>query len=265
MTGRVQDKVVVVTGGAQGIGRACAEGLAAEGARVVIGDLQVERGEQAAAAIRAAGGEALFHPTDVCVEDDCAALMAATLATYGHLDGLVNNVGWFPRATLEETTTDLWEQVLNVNLRSAFYCCKHAVPALRATGGGSIVNIGSIHGVQGLPNLVAYSAAKGGLLALTRTLAGACAPDRIRVNYIIPGWVLTEGEIALHAAQGVSEEQLRQAGAETRLGRQQTPRETAYAVIYLISDEAAQVTGSVLHLDAGYSTLVHPLQPPTIS
>jgi NAD(P)-dependent dehydrogenase (short-subunit alcohol dehydrogenase family) len=265
MAGRVEGKVVVVTGGAQGIGRACAEELAAHGARVVIGDIQDERGAEAAAAIRAAGGDARFHRADVCVEADCAALIAAAVTTYGRLDGLVNNVGWFPRATLEETTTELWEQVLNVNLRSAFYCCKVAVPAMRAAGGGSIVNIGSIHGLQGLPNLVAYAAAKGGLLALTRTLAGACAADRIRANYLIPGWVLTEGEIALQAGQGVSEEQLRQTGTELRLGRHQTPRDTAYAVVYLISDEASQVTGTILHLDAGHSTLPHPAQPPSIA
>jgi NAD(P)-dependent dehydrogenase (short-subunit alcohol dehydrogenase family) len=264
MAGRVQDKIVVVTGGAQGIGRACAEELAAQGARVVIGDIQEDRGEQAAAAIRTAGGQALFQRADVCAEDDCATLIAAAVAAYGRLDGLVNNVGWFPRATLEETTTELWEQVLNVNLRSAFYCCKYAVPALRTAGGGSIVNIGSIHGIQGLPNLVAYAAAKGGLLALTRTLAGVGAPDRIRANYVIPGWVLTEGEIALQASQDVSEEQLRQAGADLRLGRHQTPRDTALAVVYLMSDEAAQVTGSVLHLDAGHSTLPHPSQPSAI-
>lgn len=264
MAGRVQDKVVVVTGGAQGIGRACAGLLAEEGARVVIGDIQIPAGEQAAATIRDTGGDALFCRADVCVEEDCAALIAAAVATYGRLDGLVNNVGWFPRATLEETTTALWEQVMNVNLRSAFYWCKYAVPAMRAAGGGSIVNIGSIHGVQGLPNLIAYAAAKGGLLALTRTLAGANAADRIRANYVIPGWVLTEGEIVLQTNAGTTEEQLRQAGAELRLGRHQTPRDTAYGVLYLLSDEASQVTGTVLHLDAGHTTLPHPPQLPTI-
>src|SRR5437773_10003921 len=108
--------------------------------------------------------------------------------SYGKLNGLVNNAGWFPRATLEETTTELWEQILQVNLRSAFYCCKHAVPRMREAKGGSIVNIGSICGIQSLPNLVAYGAAKGGLLSLTRTLAGAPSDDRIRGNSGLPGW-----------------------------------------------------------------------------
>ena len=258
MPGRTQGKVVVVTGGAQGIGRGCADLLASEGARVVIADIQAPEGEAAAAAIRAAGGDAVFVQTDVVQEDQCARLMSAAVSTYGGLHAVVNNVGWFPRATLEETTTDLWEQVLNVNLRSAFYCCKHAVPYLRAAGGGSIVNIGSINGIQGLPNLVAYSAAKGGLLALTRTIAGAYAPERIRANYVIPGWVLTEGELELAKRQGVDEEQLRRQGAEQRLGRHQTPLDTAYAVVYLVSDESSQVTGTVLHIDAGHSSLPIP-------
>jgi len=259
MADRVEGKVAVVTGAARGIGRGCADMLAREGARVVIGDVRDADGEAVAAAIRAAGGDALFQRTDVVEEGQCAALVDAAVRAFGRLDILVNNVGWFPRATLEETTTALWEQVLNVNLRGAFYCCKHAAPYLRQAGGGSIVNIGSINGIQGLPNVVAYAAAKGGLLAMTRTLAGAYAADHIRVNYVIPGWVLSEGEVALHTSRGVAEDQLRRAGAALPLGRHQTPADTAYAVVYLASDESAQVTGTILHIDAGASTL--PIQP----
>src|SRR5205807_4039276 len=132
------------------------------------------------------------------------------------------NVGWFPRATLEETTTEFWDQVLNVNLRGAFYCCKHAVPLMRAGKGGSIVNIGSLNGIQGLPNLVAYAAAKGGLLSMTRTLAGALAADRIRVNYIIPGWIATEGELKIQKGEGRGIDDLEKAGKRLPLGRMQT-------------------------------------------
>lgn len=259
---RLAGKVAIVTGAAQGIGYGIASMLAREGARVVIGDIQPERGEAAAAAIEAAGGVASFCHTDVREESHCARLVAAALERFERLDVLVNNVGVYPRATLEETTTELWDDVLNVTLRSAFYCCKYAVPVMRQSGGGSIVNIGSINGIQGLDNLVAYSSAKGGLLTLTRTLAGACARDRIRVNYVIPGWVLSEGEIALHQSRGVDEASLRQAGQGLRLGRHQTPEDTAYAVVYLASDESAQVTGTVLHIDAGASTLPIPVSNP---
>jgi len=255
MSNRLREKVVIVTGAAQGIGLGCAKLIAAEGAKVVLGDIQKERGEQSAADIRKEGGQAIFCAVDVRDEAQCAALIDAAVKNYGKLDGLVNNAGWFPRATLEETTTELWEQVLQVNLRSAFYSCKHAVPKMRQAKGGSIVNMGSICGIQSLPNIVAYGAAKGGLLSLTRTLAGALSDDRIRVNYVIPGWVLSEGELKIQGAQGHSKELLQKEGERLRLGRHQTPLDAAYGVVYLLSDESSQVTGTILHIDAGESTL----------
>jgi NAD(P)-dependent dehydrogenase (short-subunit alcohol dehydrogenase family) len=255
---RLQGKVVIVTGAAQGIGFGCARLVASEGASVVLGDIQIERGEQAAESIRSEGGKALFCRTDLTDESQSAALIESAVNSFGKLDGLVNNAGWFPRATLESTTTELWDRVLNVNLRSAFYCCKFAAPHMRRQKSGSIVNMGSINGIQGLPNLVAYAAAKGGVLSLTRTLAGALAADRIRVNYVIPGWILTEGEIALQEKQGLSEPQLLKLGAKLALGRHQTALDVAYAVVYLLSDESPQVTGTILNVDAGSSTLPIP-------
>jgi len=226
----------------------------------VLGDIQTQKGQDAASKIRAGGGKAHFIHSDVKKESDCAALIAGAQKTFGRLDGLVNNAGWFPRATLESTTTELWDEVLQINLRGAFYCCKHAVPAMRANG-GSIVNMGSICGIQSLPNLVAYGAAKGGLLSLTRTLAGAFARDRVRVNLVIPGWVLTEGEIALHQAEGRTMEDLKKDAEKLPFGCHQTPQDAAYAVLYLLSNESCQVTGTVLHVDAGASTL--PIAPGT--
>src|SRR6202048_491733 len=261
MSNRLQNKVIIITGAAQGIGFGCAKLCAAEGASVILADNQRARGEKSAAAIRQEGHRAQFHPVDVREESQCASLIDHTIRTHKKLDGLVNNAGWIPRATLEQTTTQLWEEVLNVNLRSAFYCCKYAVPKMREARAGSIVNMGSICGIQSLPNLVAYGAAKGGLLSLTRTLAGALAQDRIRVNYVIPGWVFTEGELAIQKGEGRTEDDLRKAGEKLAFGRSQSPQETAYAVVYLLSDESAQVTGTTLHLDAGASTL--PIQPGT--
>lgn len=252
---RLRDKVVVVTGGARGIGRACSTLLAREGAAVLVGDIQEEEAGAVAEEIRRAGGRAEAHRADVTREDDCAALMVAAVRSYGRLDGLVNNVGWFPRAALEETTAELWHRVLDVNLSGAFYCCKHAAEPMRAGGGGSIVNMGSINGIQGLPALVAYSAAKGGLLSMSRTLAGALARDRIRVNYVVPGWILTDAEIAVQKALGKDEAALQELGEHLPLGRHQTPEDIAWAVVYLLSDESAQVTGTVLNVDAGVSML----------
>lgn len=255
MADRVRDKVVIVTGAAQGIGFGCAEMLAHKGACVVIGDKQVEKGEAAADKLRASGGEAIFQRCDVTLEADCATLIDTAVRRFGKLDGLVNNVGWYPRATIEDTTTEFWEAVMNVNLRGAFYCCKYAIPKMQANGGGSIVNVGSVHGIQAYANLVAYGAAKGGLLNLTRTLAGAYGKDRIRVNYLIPGWVITEGELALNRKKGVSEVELQEMASIHLLGRHQTPEDTGHTVVFLISDESSQITGSILHVDAGMSTL----------
>src|ERR1700747_1106226 len=164
MRNRLKGKGVVVTGPAQGAGLGGTRLIAAEGGSFVLADVQKERGEQAAADIRQGGGDTVFCAVDVRDEQRCAALIDFAVEKYGKLDGLVNNAGWFPRATLEETTTELWEQVLQVTLRSAFYCSKYAVPKMRQAKGGSIVNMGSICGIQSLPNIVAYGAAKGGLL-----------------------------------------------------------------------------------------------------
>lgn len=258
MADRVKDKSIIITGAAQGIGYGIAEMLAQEGAKVVISDINEAKGREAAQRLNDAGHTAHFQKCDVVSEDDCKALVDAAVKHFGRLDGLVNNAGWYPRATLEETTTELWEQIMRINARGPFYCCKHAVPAMRAAGGGSIVNIGSGNGIQAIENLVAYGAAKGALLNMTRTLAAPLARDRIRVNYLIPGWVLSEGEIALHASMGTSEEALREQGKRSPLGRQQTPQDTAYGVVYLLSDESAQMTGTVFQIDAGWSSLHFP-------
>ncbi len=255
MSGRLSEKVVLVTGAAQGIGFECARMAAAEGASVVLGDIQKDRGEESAAKIRSAGGQAIFQYADLTQESDCAALVDAAIKKFGKLNGLINNAGWFPRARLEETTSELWDKVLNVNLRSAFYVTKFAVPRMREAKGGSIVNMGSINGIQGLPNLVAYAAAKGGLLSMTRTLAGALAKDRIRLNYVIPGWIATEGELTIQKGEGRTSADLEKAGARLPLGRMQTVQDAAYAAIYLLSDESAQVTAAVLNVDAGGSML----------
>jgi NAD(P)-dependent dehydrogenase (short-subunit alcohol dehydrogenase family) len=253
---RLAHKTIVITGAANGIGAGSAAMLAAEGAAVVIADIQDGAGEAVAAAIRGSGGRAVFQHCDVQLETDVSALMQRAVGEFGALHGLVNNVGWFPRATLEETTEALWDKIININLRSAFFCCKHAFPLMRAAGGGSCVNIGSPNSKQATPTLVAYGAAKGGLVNLTVTLAGAYAPDRIRVNLISPGWVLTETEIATQTkVEGRTQDEVVKNGQALRFGRYQTPQDTGNALIYLLSDESTQVTGMFMSVDAGMTTL----------
>lgn len=247
--GRVEGKVIIVTGGATGIGKGISSMLAREGARVVIANRNRERGHEAEREIRDAGGQVTFVPTDVTREEDCRHLVAEAVREYGRLDGLVNNAGIFPRATLEETTSELWDQIFAVNLKGAFFCCKYAVPELRRAGGGCIVNIGSANAYVGGANLFAYSVSKGGMITMTRNLAAAHARDRIRVNFVNPGWVITEMEVEIQAKEGHDEAWIEDVGQKMPLGRHQVPEDAAYAVLYLVSDEACQVSGEQFGVD----------------
>jgi NAD(P)-dependent dehydrogenase (short-subunit alcohol dehydrogenase family) len=209
----------------------------------------VERGEEAAAAIRESGGEAIFQRCDITSEADCRNLIGAAVQRYGKLDALVNNAGIFPRATLEETTSVLWDEIFAVNLKGVFFCCKYAVPELRKAGGGSIVNIGSANSYVGGANLFAYSVAKGGLITLTRNLAAAHAKDNIRTNFVNPGWVITEMEIDIQAQEGHDANWIENAGRSMPLGRHQLPEDAAYTCLFLISDEANQINGDQINVD----------------
>jgi NAD(P)-dependent dehydrogenase (short-subunit alcohol dehydrogenase family) len=250
---RLTGKVALVTGAGSGIGRGCALRLAAEGASVVLADLESRGGESSADQIAHTGGVAHFHATDVRIEDDCQRVVAAAVRQFGGLDVLVNNAGIYPRSTLEQTTEEFWDRMLSINLKGPFFLCKHAVPLMRERGGGSIINTGSVHGLGGAGNLFAYSVSKGGLLTMTKNLAVALAHDRIRVNYLIPGWVLSRTEIEIQKMEGRDADWLKHKGESLPMGRFQTPEDAANIIAFLASDEAAMVTGCVLNVDAGYS------------
>ena len=168
---RLNGKVALVTGAASGIGRGCALRLAAEGASVVLADLESRGGEDVASQIVRNGGSGHFQVTDVRIEDHCWRAVEAAVRQFGGLDVLVNNAGIYPRSTLEQTTEEFWDKMLAINLKGPFLLCKHAVPSMRQRGGGSIVNTGSVHGLGGAGNLFAYSVSKGGLLTMTKNLA----------------------------------------------------------------------------------------------
>jgi NAD(P)-dependent dehydrogenase (short-subunit alcohol dehydrogenase family) len=209
----------------------------------------------AARAIVEAGGEAVYLAADVSREQSCVDLVAETVRRFGRLDVLVNNAAIYPRASLEETSVAFWREIMATNLEGPFVLCREAVPRMLEGGGGSIVNVGSFNGLAGAANLVAYSVAKGGLLTLTRNVAGAYARRNIRVNYLIPGWNITETEQVVQAKEGHDAAWLAEAEQRQPGGRFSVPADAAYAILWLASDESIFVNGAIVNTDGGSSML----------
>ncbi len=242
---RLEGRVAIVTGGAQGIGRAIADALAADGARIVIADL---RGAEEAAAGYEGG---LGLTADVADEADVERLVAETVDAYGGIDLLVNNAGLY--ASLEmraftEIPLEEWRRVMDVNVASMFLTCRSAVPAMRERGGGSIVNISSGTPFRGVPFLLHYVTSKGAIVAFTRSLAKELGRDGIRVNCVAPGFTLSEG-VEQHPEVIAA---LRDVSVAARtIQRDQVPADVVGAVTYLASDEASFVTGQTIVIDGG--------------
>ncbi|MFD7920774.1 SDR family NAD(P)-dependent oxidoreductase [Streptomyces sp. NPDC059740] len=243
---RFEGYAAMVTGAGRGIGESVARRLAAEGARVLVTDVDAARAEEAAAGVCAAGGEALAHPADVTSRPSVEAAVRCAVDRFGRLDVLVNNAyathEEAPR--LEDEDDEGWQRDLDTTLTGAFRCCRAALPHLAAAGGrGSVVNIGSVNGIQDFGGH-AYSAAKAGLASLTRTLAGQAAARGVRVNLVAPGTVATPA----WEDRGTDLERAARAYPLGRVGR---PEDVAAAVAYLASSDAAWVTGVTLPVDGG--------------
>ncbi len=253
--GRVDHKVTVVTGGALGIGRAICELFAQEGAVVIVTDILDEQGEAVAAGIRAQGGKAFFRHMDVSKEASVRDTLTAIHAEHGAIHILVNNAGV---AGADKPTHDIteaeWDAVFAVDVKGVFFCTKHVVPIMRAAGGGSIVNLSSIYGMVGAPDVPPYHAAKGAVRLMTKTDAVFYAKDHIRVNSVHPGTIMTElvKEMALNSPEGY-EKYMEGRNAIHPIGHIGEPVDVAYAVLYLASDEARFVTGAELLVDGGYT------------
>jgi NAD(P)-dependent dehydrogenase (short-subunit alcohol dehydrogenase family) len=238
----------VVTGGGQGIGRAISLAFAAKGASIVLAELDAEAGPECAALVERAGGEAVFHQTDVAREESVRELFQVCADRYGRLDVLVNNAGIGGSFPLAETTVDQWDHVLAVNLRGPYLCVKYALPLLREAGGGAVINIASTRALMSEPNTEPYSASKGGLLALTHALAVSLGPA-VRVNAISPGWIETS---AWQKASRRKEPELREIDhAQHPVGRVGRPEDVAAACVFLASPEAGFITGTNLVVDGG--------------
>ena len=248
---RLQDKVAIITGAGRGIGYAGAMAFVREGAKVVIAEIDEELGRRAESRVRGLGGEATFVKTDCSNSDQVQALMAQTLECYGGLHVLYNNASVFSRrdAPVTELEEDLWEQVLRTNLHSVFLCCKHGIPLILASGGGSVINTGSSASVMGIPGCDAYTATKGATLSMTRSMAVEYGPRGVRVNCICPAGVETEMLQQSNPADSGFDAQYFFARAPLR--RFGKPEEIANVAVFLASEESSYVNGAIVRADGG--------------
>jgi len=253
--GRVAGKVAIITGAASGMGKADAILLAREGARVVVADLNEKDGQAVAAAI---GEAAVFMRLDVTDEDNWKAVIAATVERFGRLDILVNNAGMIALGTIVDTDMDSWRKINAVNSDGVFLGCKHAIPAMAETGGGSIINMSSVAAIQGQSFVAAYSASKGAVRALTKSIAMYCKEQKngIRCNSIHPDGVKTPMVVKVAMGKDVaSQEDIDEVG---KFGNMCEPEDIANLVLYLASDESGFVNGSEMLID-NCSTITPPL------
>ena len=249
--GRVEGKVAVVTGGASGIGRAAAQALAAEGARVGIADVDEAGGERVAAGIRDAGGDAFFRRTDVRSLADLEAVLAEAADRHGRLDVLVNNAAISVAGSAGEMAEEDWARVIDVNLSGVWRGMRAAIPRMLAQGGGSIVNLSSVQAHVGFLGWSGYAASKGGIDALTRQAAVEYAPQGIHVNAIVPGTIMTEMNEGIMRDSPDGDAVMAEWVSMHPMGRIGQPEEVAAAIVFLASDDASFVTGTLLRVDGG--------------
>jgi len=244
---RLEGKCAIVTGSATGIGKATATLFAKEGARIVVSDVD-EAGRQVVDAIKGDGGEAVFVRADVSRADDAARMVETAVRTYGRLDVLVNNAAvYLGDGNILTVADETWNQIMGVNLKGTYLCCKFAIARMIETGGGSIVNLASVNALMGL-SLTAYTASKGGVQALTRLLAVDFGPKGIRVNSICPGTIMTENSIAIYRERpGLAESVTRM----YPMGKLGAPVDVAECALYLASDASSFVTGASFVVDGG--------------
>jgi NAD(P)-dependent dehydrogenase (short-subunit alcohol dehydrogenase family) len=252
---RLENKVAVITGGARGIGQAVCKLFARQGASVAVTDINEEEGRQVEADINEAGGAAHFWKLDTADEDNVVQVFAEVKERLGTVAILVNNAGISgTNNPTHDIDADEWDRVIRINVKGVFLCTKHMLPIMRENGGGSIINLSSIYGLVGAPDLPPYHASKGAVRLMTKTDALLYAGDNIRVNSIHPGYIWTPlvAELAESSEEGV-EKFRRQLDQKHPIGHVGEPDDIAYGALYLASDESKFVTGSELVVDGGYT------------
>lgn len=243
------DKVTLVTGSTSGIGFGIAQHFASLGARVVVHGLDDRDADTTSRRLRGDGHRIAAIGGDLTDPDTCRGIVRFAVEWGGRIDVLVNNAGNTARGSLEEASVEFWDHMLAINTRAPFLCLQEAVRHMKSTGGGSIVNIGSVNAYIGAPNLGPYSVSKGALMTMTRNAAAALNRYRIRVNQLNVGWTLTEGEDRVQQQAGKGADWRERAIALMPWGRLLTPREIAAAAAYFASDDSTLITGSVLDLE----------------
>ena len=249
---RLKDKVIVISGGTKGVGRAFAEVAGREGAMVVIGGRDEKAGKEAIRNIRTFGSDGLFVYTDLLKVEDCRNLFDKAYEKFGKIDGFFNYAGVTPVSPLDTCDEETFDWVMDVNFKAAFFCCQQALKYMRMNGGGSIVLTGSAHAWGGEIDRAAYACSKGVLRTLMEHIAHRYATEQIRCNYLTLGWTPTEGEVSLRISQGESEAELRRRAAGILpMGRMLERNDYMEALVYMMSDASAMMTGSTLRITAG--------------
>jgi NAD(P)-dependent dehydrogenase (short-subunit alcohol dehydrogenase family) len=248
----LNDRVAIVTGSGNGIGRAIAERFSREGAAVIVAELEEDSGRETVAAIEAAGGRALFHATDTSDEGSVKAMVAAAVERYGGVNVLVNNAAAFVFGTVEEVTAKDWEKVFGVNVIGYANTVRECLPEFRKNGGGAVVNIASISSYIAQPAFVPYNTSKGAVAQLTRCMAMDMAKDNVRVNGICPGAIRTRATDRHIASLGLEPEAAyEEFGQDALMKRMGKPEEIASGAVFLASDEASFMTGPHIVIDGG--------------
>lgn len=248
---RLQDKVAIVTGAGAGFGEGIARRFAAEGAKVVVNDLNAQDGQRVTNAIAEAGGEAMFSGADVASGDQVGGMIAEAVGAYGRLDIMVNNAGVPQRnGPMTEVSEAEFDRIFNVNVKSIYWAAQHAVPEMRKAGGGCFINTSSTAAISPRPGLAWYCGSKGAVSTLTKAMAVELAADRIRVNAVCP--VAGETQMLAEFMGGEATPEMREKFLNTiPLGRFSQPADIANAALYLASDEAEFITGVCLEVDGG--------------
>ncbi|MCY3562696.1 MAG: glucose 1-dehydrogenase [bacterium] len=247
VTGRLEDKVAIITGGATGMGRAASLLFADEGAKVTVADRNLPEGQATAAMVGEAGGEALFVETDVSKSDQVSNMVARTLERFGKLDVLVNNAGILIRTPpLAEVSELVWDLTLDTNVRGVFLCTKYAIPHMVGRG-GSIINVSSGAGIHPTTHAVPYGVSKAGVIQLTLTTSSQYAPEGVRCNVIVPGPIDTP---QARGSTGSAEE-FALIPSRVALGRAGTPRDIANLMMFLASDESSFISGAAIQIHGG--------------